>query len=346
VLQKVNEIDENIAPHWELLMKKVNACSENISVDEFLTNNFHAKKYEGLRSQFKKYVQGYDAADTKYASILAIKKEMKHEDESQYRPVPGYDALIGYLAKICLELNSVIKTHEAAIKIINHKNNIEVITSLGKYNAEKLIVAVPLGVLQSAKISKSFINLPACLSLYTKMAKQIGNGSVIKILLQFDKAFWLDKDFLETRNIEPPLYIFTDEKIPTWWTQYPSKVPLLTGWIGGPPAYKMKNYSERRFKTLVMESLASIFSLPKFEIEKRLINYKIMNWSKEPHILGGYSYTTLKTEKARKFMNQPYENTFYFAGEYLPENSSSTVEAALRSGRAAATKILSKDNAF
>ena len=340
------KIDENIAPHWELLMKKVNACSENISVDEFLTNNFHAKKYEGLRSQFKKYVQGYDAADTKYASILAIKKEMKHEDESQYRPVPGYDALIGYLAKICLELNSVIKTHEAAIKIINHKNNIEVITSLGKYNAEKLIVAVPLGVLQSAKISKSFINLPACLSLYTKMAKQIGNGSVIKILLQFDKAFWLDKDFLKTRNIEPPLYIFTDEKIPTWWTQYPSKAPLLTGWIGGPPAYKMKNYSERRFKTLVMESLASIFSLPKFEIEKRLINYKIMNWSKEPHILGGYSYATLKTEKARKFMNQPYENTFYFAGEYLPENSSSTVEAALRSGRAAATKILSIDNAF
>lgn len=93
-----------------------------------------------------------------------------------------------------------------------------------------------------------------------------------------------------------------------------------------------------------MESLAAVFSSPKTEIEKRLINYEIMNWSKEPHILGGYSYATLKTEKAREFLNQPYENTFYFAGEYLPENSSSTVNAALQSGIAAAMKILSIDN--
>jgi monoamine oxidase len=333
------ETDENIAPHWGLLMKKLNTCSENISVDDFLTNNFHAKKYERLKIQFKKYVQGYDAADTKYASVLAIKKEMQHEDETQYRPVPGYSALVDYLVKSCLKHSGVIKTNEAVRKISGNKN-IEVVTSSGKYIGEKVIIAVPLGVLQSSKNSKSLINLPAYLNAYTKMSKQIGNGSVIKFLLEFDRAFWLDKDFLKTKNIAPPLYIFTNAKIPTWWTQYPSKIPLLTGWIGGPPAFEMKNYSERRFKTLFMESLATVFSLPKTEIEKRLINYKIMNWSKEPHILGGYSYATLKTEKARQFLNQPYENTFYFAGEYLPENSASTVDAALQSGIQVAKQIL------
>ncbi len=36
-------------------------------------------------------------------------------------------------------------------------------------------------------------------------------------------------------------------------------------------------------------------------------------------------------EKARAFLRQPYENTFYFAGEYVAKNSSSTVDAALKS---------------
>jgi monoamine oxidase len=331
--------NENIVPHWELLIKKLNACSENISVDDFLIKNFNAKKYEKLRNRFKKYVQGYDAADTKYASLLAIKKEMKHEDESQYRPGPGYHALVNYLKQICRAHNVVIKTNEAVTKI-SADNNIEVVTTSGKYTGEKVILAVPLGVLQSNKNSRSFISLPPYLNAYTKMLKQIGNGSVIKFLLEFDKAFWLDKDFLKTRNIAPPLYIFTDAKIATWWTQYPSKTPLLTGWIGGPPAFEMKDYSERRFKNLLIESLASVFFLPKPEIEKRLINYKVMNWSKEPYILGGYSYATLQTEKARQFLNQPCENTFYYAGEYLPENSSSTVDAALQSGIQAASQIL------
>ena len=65
-----------------------------------------------------------------------------------------------------------------------------------------------------------------------------------------------------------------------------------------------------------------------------------MNWIKEPYILGGYSYTTLQTQRARLFLNQPHENTFYFAGEYLAENSSSTVDAALQSGIQAAKNIL------
>ncbi len=65
-----------------------------------------------------------------------------------------------------------------------------------------------------------------------------------------------------------------------------------------------------------------------------------MNWIKEPYIFGGYSYPTLKTKKAQEVLRKPYENTFYFAGEYLAENSSSTVDAALQSGISVAKQIL------
>ena len=333
-------VEGDIAPYWELLMKKLMDCHNDMSVDSFLEKNFYAKKYEKLRGQFRRYVEGYDAADTKYTSVLALKKEMEHGDETQYRPVPGYDALIDYLYKICLKYKGVVKTNEAVINISRNKN-VQVITTAGKYFSQKIIIAVPLGVLQSRKGNKSFINLPSYLDAYTKNVKKIGNGGVIKFLLEFDKAFWLEKKFLQENKIPPPSYIFTDEAIPTWWTQHPSKAPLLTGWIAGPPSFKMKDYSNRKFKDLLLESLQSIFALPKATLEQRLINYKVMNWIKEPHILGGYSYPTLQTEKAREFMGQPYEDTFYFAGEYLVENSSSTVDAALQSGRDAAMKILS-----
>ncbi|MEO9210764.1 MAG: FAD-dependent oxidoreductase, partial [Ginsengibacter sp.] len=105
-------------------------------------------------------------------------------------------------------------------------------------------------------------------------------------------------------------------------------------------SYKMKNYSDKKFKILLLESLSALFNMPKERLEKKLINFKVMNWIKEPHILGGYSFSTLKTEEARRFLHHPYENTFYFAGEYISKNSTSTVEAALISGKEVAGQIL------
>ena len=329
-----------VIPHWELLIKKLNECKEDVSVDIFLKKFFKAKKYVLLKKQFKNYIEGYDAADTGKANIFAIRNEMNGEDGEQYRPVPDYAALIDFLKETLLKHKGIIKTNEP-VKEIKKNTNIEVITPTEKYICKKVIIAVPLSILQCRKNNPNFISLPGKLIAYTKAAKKIGNGGVIKFLLEFDESFWLDKEFLKERNIAAPSYIFTSEKIPTWWTQYPSNKPLLTGWIAGPHSHTMKNYSEKKFKMLLLKSLSSLFDLTIEQLEKRLLNYRIMNWIKEPHILGGYSYSTLHTEAARAFLNQPYENAFYFAGEYLLKDSSSTVDAALESGKEVVAQILS-----
>ncbi|MEO8110100.1 MAG: NAD(P)/FAD-dependent oxidoreductase [Ginsengibacter sp.] len=330
---------DNLVPHWNLLIEKMKACEEDISVDDFLKEFFKAKKYETLRKQFRKYVEGYDAADPSKASIVAIREEMEKEDEDQYRPQGGYSPLINFLKEASLQMGCVIKIGEPVLKV-SVDRIVEVITPSGKYHGSKLIVAVPVGVLQCRKSQKSFIEFPAFLNKHLHAARQMGNGGVIKFLLEFDEAFWLQKDFLNRQNIPAPSYIFADAIIPTWWTQYPSKVPLLTGWIAGPSSYKMKNYSEKKFKELLLSSLSSIFSLPAEELEKKLKNYKIMNWIKETHILGGYSYPTLKTKEAQEILQTPYEKTIYFAGEYLAKNATSTVDAALQSGISVAEQIL------
>ena len=331
--------EDDLVPHWDFLIKKLNECKEDITIDIFLEKFFSAKKYDTLKKQFRKYIEGYDAADPGYANVFAIRSEMKSEDEEQYRPAPNYTALINFLKETFLKNNGIIKTGEPVIKITSG-TNIEVHTIAGKYFCKKLIIAVPVGVLQCRKNEKSYIDFPPFLKNYINAAKKIGNGGVIKFLLEFNTAFWLDKDFLEEKNIPAPSYIFANTIIPTWWTQYPSKVPLITGWIAGPSSYKIKNYSEKKFRNLVLESLSSVFTMPVIDLEKRLTNFKIMNWIKEPHILGGYSYSTLQTEKARQILQKPFENSFYFTGEYLAENSSSTVDAALQSGINVAHQIL------
>ena len=238
---------KDIVPHWDSLLERMKDCKEDMSVDDFLQYFFHAEKYDALRKQFTKYVEGYDAADTKNTSIFAIRKEMEEADEEQYRPQPGYSALIDFLREECLKYNARIRTGEPVLRIAREKN-IEIVTSSAKYMGRKIIIAVPLGVLQREATGKGFINFPSCVKDHIRAAKTIGNGGVIKFLMEFDEAFWLDKKFLSEKNISPPSYIFTDAIIPTWWTQYPSGNPLLTGWLAGPASYKMKNYSGKETK--------------------------------------------------------------------------------------------------
>lgn len=334
-------VNNHLVPRWELLIQKMKECKEDMSIHDFLQIFFKAKKYNALKNYFTKYIEGYDAADPKKASVYAIRKEMEAGDEPQYRPKQGYYSLIYFLKEACLKNGGVIKTNEPVIKLTRNKI-IEVFTSQRKYLCKKVICAVPLGVLQSTSKQKSFIEFPGFLKEHLNATKKIGNGPVIKFLLEFDNAFWLDETFLKNKNISAPSYIFTDAVIPTWWTQYPSKEPLLTGWIAGPAAHKMRNYSIKKFKETALEALASVFTLKVEDLQIQLKNFSVINWIKEDYILGGYSYPTLQTKKARKILQEPFNNIFYFAGEYIPENSSSTLDAALISGKMVAEKILNQ----
>ena len=332
---------DHLVPGWELLIQKMKDCKKDVSIDDFLETSFKEKKYAALKDYFTKYIEGYDAADPANTSVFAIRKEMEAGDQPQYRPQQGYNSLIDFLKDACVRNGVVIKINEP-VKKVSRDKSIEIFTSLKKYLCKKVICAVPLGVLQATKKQNGFIEFPQFLKGHIDAAKKIGNGPVIKFLLEFDSAFWIDEAFLKEKNIPAPSYFFTDTMIPTWWTQYPSKKPLLTGWIAGPSALKMKNYSTSQFKEIILASLSRAFYLPVENLQKRLKDFRVMNWINEDYILGGYSYPTLQTKTARNILCGPFENLFYFAGEYVPHDSSSTVDAALLSGKLVAEEIVNQ----
>ena len=174
-------------------------------------------------------------------------------------------------------------------------------------------------------------------------AKKMGFGAVIKLLMYFDeelpKAALADEK--HNHAIEDAQFIMTDEEIPTWWTQLPEASNLLTGWLSGPKAEKLKTTDDDAILEMALQSLSKIFKTTAPILKKKLQWHKIYNWTNDSFTRGSYSYSTLDTDTARQVMIEPQEHTLFFAGEALyngPEMG--TVEAALTSGEKVAEMIL------
>src|SRR6185436_13300055 len=88
-----------------------------------------------------------------------------------------------------------------------------------------------------------------------RAAQEIGYGAVIKILLRFKERWWESRG----EKFKELSFLFSDQEIPTWWTQNPELQTTLTGWLAGPRAKLMSESSEEELLTRALASLARIF---------------------------------------------------------------------------------------
>lgn len=335
------EEENGFVEGWGVLIKQLKQLDIDMTVKEFLDTYLPEEKYIDIKESFKKYIQGYNSADAADASAISIREEMEKQDDDQFRIEKGYAGLINFLYTESKKNGCVIKTSEIVKQINWQKGVVEVLTNNSVYKAQKVIITVPIGVLRTQE-NKNEIKFSPEIIEQQKAINNIGFGWVIKILLEFDEAFWFDEQFLKERKIDEPFFIFADTFIPTWWTQYPDEKPLLVGWLAGPDADKYSNLSDEKFLEKGIASLEKIFKMTSELLYKKLRTYKIYNWVKDPFCSGAYSYSTINTKKAVEFLKQPLQDTVYFAGEALAKSGTGTVDAALQSGQEVAEKILSK----
>ena len=316
---------------WDEMIRSLNNIREDITVNEFLEQNYADEKYEELRRSVIRFAEGFDLADPSQASILALREEWMGEEGEQYRIPGGYDQLVNFLEKQCRELGCIILTSSVVTKINWQQNDVTVITKNQIYNGHKVIVTVSLGLLQ--KEPPTIVFEPG-IDRYLSAAKQIGFGSVVKVLLQFREDFWEKKK----KNLG---FLFTNEIIPTWWTQQPSSYPLLTGWAGGPQVWPLENKSDEEISDVALQSLSHVFNKPVADLKKLLTASLVANWRNDPYTVGAYSYSTLETVKAQKLFGNPVDDTIYFAGEaFYSGTSPGTVEAALVSAKNVVIEIM------
>jgi monoamine oxidase len=332
--------NEQFIEHGDELIAELNRLKEDMAIDAFLQKTFPGDAYQGMRDSVWKFVSGYDTGDPLKASAFALRNEWQSEAEyKQHRITGGYCAMINYLANACKRHDGRVFLNAVVKQVRWTPGHVTVITEDEmSYEAEKLIVAVPLGVLQAAQTAPAAIEFSPELTDYKSVINEMGFGAVIKILLEFKHSFW--EDDRHGGVLEEMGYLFSDEEIPTWWTQYPERSNILTGWIGGPEARSKKDSTDDELIRQSLTSLANIFALETEVLKSNLIAWKVANWTADPFTLGSYAYDTVAAPEARKLINAPIADTIYFAGEYLYEGTAmGTVEAALTSGRDVAEKM-------
>lgn len=320
---------QEMAPHWDELIKKMKSLEEDMTIAAFLQENFSAPKYTDLRESVKRFAEGFDVADINKASVMAVRDEWQEDMEETFRVTGGYGQLIDYLKNQCLAAGCQLHTSFRVNAIDWKRNEVTVRSSDGKeVKGNKVIVTVPVGLLQSGHIH--FNPYP---EKHMQAAQQIGYGSVIKILFQFKEPFW-------NQYADDIGFMFSEEVVPTWWTQLPSRNGLLTGWFGGQQTMRVKGRPEKEIAAIALQSLAKMLQREQQELQKLLIGQEVHDWSKNPFACGAYTYSMLQTAGARKVFREPVEDTIYFAGEgYNEGHSAGTVEAALESGKFVVGKI-------
>lgn len=317
--------------HWPIFFSKLEELHTDMSLHEFLQLHFNADHHASLRERVTEFAEGFDIADIKRVSILALREEWASTDEKeQYHLKERYQWLVRYLFDKVETSGGKVHLSMPVEHIEWKKGEVTVTAGKQKIRGSKVIVTVPLGVLQ-----KGTIRFDPPLPGHQRAFTQMGFGGVIKFLLEFKDRFW------ETGNRPLPdaSFIFSDAPIPTWWTLLPESSSLITGWLGGPPALTADSDPSVLLEQAI-QSLQYITKTPTQVIRSKLVHWHIANWVNDPYAYGAYTYPTLGTKQAVEFISQPVDDTIYFSGEAFYEGTTGgTVEAALGSAMATRGRI-------
>jgi monoamine oxidase len=90
-----------------------------------------------------------------------------------------------------------------------------------------------------------------------------------------------------------------------------------------------------------LDSLATIFNVPRREIEAQLESSYVHNWRDDPFTRGAYAYVPVNGLDDQRILAQPVDDKLFFAGEATSVGHIGTVHGAIQSGQRAAQEILS-----
>src|SRR5262249_10628921 len=165
-------------PYADRFYQALTEVTADLPVAEFLEAHFADPKFDALRRSVTRTVEGYDAADPRRFSTLALREEWMARDDGEHgRIAGGYGALIAYLAGKCRGHGAAIHFDAAVTAIENDGRQMTARCRNGRaFKADAVVLAVPLPLL-------SEIALPAAARERAATAvRDIGFGNVVKLL--------------------------------------------------------------------------------------------------------------------------------------------------------------------
>ncbi|MCA8829495.1 flavin monoamine oxidase family protein [Hymenobacter pini] len=326
-----------------LLLERLHQLPHDMPLAEFLTEYFPGPEYAELRRQATAFAEGYDAADARRVSSLALRDEWSGNGaEDSPRPEGGYAGLVQGLTRELEAAGAQLVLGAQVARIEWQPGQVIVRCQDGRvFQAPQLLLTVPLGVWQAPAGQPGHLPIHPDLPEHHAAAQALGFGPVIKYLLEFDAPIWEQLSADVVQPLPEVGFLFSDAAVPTWWSQQPRSQPLLTGWLAGPAAAHRQHYSPAELLTEALGSLAYLLQTTPAHLRQHLKAHQVLNWGTDPLALGAYSYPTLNAAQFRATLSTPVAGTLFIAGEAVYTGPySGTVEAALVTGAAAAQQIL------
>lgn len=255
-------------------------------------------------------------------AVLHSLKDSREDGDGDFRLLSGYDSLVNYLAK---DLEIILNDPIQSVSWSKAKG-VKVSSLDGEnYEAEALVISVPLGVLQTGGIQFN----PALPRRKQTALSGLRMGPVIKLVYKFKEAF-------TEKNI---MAIYSSQNPPMWWSPsfgHNSKEQVWTAFVSGDWAMDLLVKGEQAALEYALESLANDLGIARLEPTQA----HLQNWPDDPYTRGGYSFVLPGHEGAREKLAEPYPPLFWAGEATEPEYRAATVHGAYLSGLRAAEEVL------
>ena len=297
-----------------------------------------------------RYVSGFNAADPSVVGVHWLVKGMRAEEEigghRAFRAEHGYADLIDIFRQE-LQNNSVsVQTSTVVEGVQWRPGHVELTVHgpgrSGVVSAPRVLITVPLGVLQARSDEKGAIRfMPELPGEKQDAIRNVVMGKVIRVTLRFRERFWADLPRGSSKTMDKMSFLLSeDDWFPTWWTYSPKKLPLLVGWAPFQSAERLSGRNEAFVTEQAIRSLHRLLGMSVQELDALLEHAYVHDWQSDPFSRGAYSYGKAGAEDAQQALAAPVENTLFFAGEATDTaGHNGTVHGAIASGRRAAAEI-------
>jgi monoamine oxidase len=168
---------------------------------------------------------------------------------------------------------------------------------------------------------------------------KLESGPVSKLMLRFRSAVW--EQFDDGRARGASFFHAENQPFQVFWTQVPTRAPLLVAWLGGPRVAGADPHGDTaHLANQALRSLDSLFG-KQWDVTDELEAVYCHDWQRDPFARGAYSYVGVGGSTAREELAASVEGTLFFAGEATDtEGEAATVTGALQSGERAANEII------
>jgi len=335
---------------WEQLDAVMRRLPDRREADQsfadFLKRHPGGRTLARNRRLARGFVEGFHAADVERISAVSLHEAgSPGEDQREQRlgrMIDGYDRVIDRLAT---PVRGRIRTG-SPITSIDWRDSrfIQLTTSSGsRLRARAVIVTVPIGVLQASMANTGPLRFDPPLEAKRSALTGLAIGCVTRIVLLFREAVWAEERFASRVGLPTDLLTFIHGEstdFPVWWTAYPRRIPLITGWCGGPRAATLSGLAPAELTRRAVRSLAVQLRVSAARLERLLLEGWSHDWNRDPYARGAYTYQLIGGTDAVSALARPIGGRLFFAGEATDtEGATGTVHGAIASGRRAARQV-------